>query len=47
VFAIWSHGQTSDDLDDGRFRFGRDVTDLATAASDNIVMVKATYWIGL
>ena len=47
VFAIWSHGQTSDTLDDGRFRFGRDVTDLATARSDNIVMVKANYWIGL
>ncbi|HET9624660.1 MAG TPA: DUF5916 domain-containing protein [Kofleriaceae bacterium] len=47
VFAIWSHGQTSDALDDGRFRFGRDVTALTTAASENIVMVKANYWIGL
>ena len=47
VFAIWSHGQTSDQLDDGRFRFGRDVADLGRAATDNIVMVKANYWIGL
>jgi len=47
VFAIWSHGRTSDTLDDGRFRIGRDLTDLATAASENIVMVKANYWIGL
>jgi len=47
VFAIWSHGQTSDQLDDGRFRLGRDLADLGRAATDNIVMVKANYWIGL
>jgi hypothetical protein len=47
VFAIWSHGQTSDSLDDGRFRFGRDLSDLASSRSENIVMVKANYWIGL
>jgi hypothetical protein len=47
VFAIWSHGRTNDTLDNGRFQLGRDLSDLATAASDNIVMVKANYWIGL
>jgi hypothetical protein len=47
VFAIWSHGQTDSDLDDGRLHFGRDVTALATTASENIVMVKVNYWIGL
>ncbi|HEU4728174.1 MAG TPA: DUF5916 domain-containing protein [Kofleriaceae bacterium] len=47
VFAIWSHGQTSDQLDDGRLRLGRDLTDLSTADSENIVMVKANYWFGL
>jgi hypothetical protein len=47
VFAIWSHGQTSTAFDDGHLRFGRDVSDLGTAASENIVMVKANYWIGL
>ena len=47
VFAIWSHGQTSDALDDGRFRLGRDLADLGRASSENIVMVKANYWIGL
>ena len=47
VFAIWSHGQTSDELDDGRFRAGRDLADLGSAASEDIVMVKANYWIGL
>jgi len=47
LFAIWSHGQTSDAFDDGHFRFGRDATDLATAASENVIMVKANYWFGL
>ena len=47
VFAIWSHGRTSDALDDGRLRFGRDLSDLATTRSENIIMVKANYWIGL
>ncbi|HEU4733658.1 MAG TPA: DUF5916 domain-containing protein [Kofleriaceae bacterium] len=47
VFAIWSHGRTSDALDDGRFRLGRDLSDLATVASDNLVMVKVNYWFGL
>jgi hypothetical protein len=47
VFAIWSHGRTSDTFDDGRLRVGRDLGDLGTAASENVVMVKANYWIGL
>jgi hypothetical protein len=47
VFAIWSHGQTSDTFSDGRFRFGRDLSDLGSAPSENVVMVKANYWIGL
>jgi uncharacterized protein DUF5916/cellulose/xylan binding protein with CBM9 domain len=47
VFAIWSHGRTSDTFDDGRFQAGRDLHDLGTAASENVVMVKANYWIGL
>jgi len=47
VFAIWSHGRTSDAFDDGNLRFGRDLGDLATTRAENIVMVKANYWIGL
>jgi hypothetical protein len=47
VFAIWSHGRTSEAFDDGRFRIGRDLADLGSAASENVVMVKANYWIGL
>jgi len=47
VFAIWTHGRTSDDLADGSLRLGRDLGDLARTASENVVMVKASYWIGL
>jgi hypothetical protein len=45
VFAIWSHGQASDD--GTMFDLGSDLTRLARSASEDIVMVKATYWIGL
>jgi hypothetical protein len=46
VFAIWSHGQSSDAFADGRSRLGRDVSDLLSARSEDVVMVKANYWIG-
>ena len=46
VYAIWSHGRTSA-IDDGRFMLGRDLEGLFDARGENIVMVKANYWIGL
>ncbi|HEU0031359.1 MAG TPA: DUF5916 domain-containing protein [Kofleriaceae bacterium] len=46
VFAIWSHGQSASG-DDGRFRLGNDLRTLGEADSEDIVMVKANYWIGL
>ncbi len=46
IFAIWSHGRTSQ-TDDGRFRLGEDLRGLAGADQENLVMVKANYWIGL
>jgi hypothetical protein len=46
VFAIWSHGRTSD-ATDGRFDLGRDLSALGRAEAENVVMVKANYWIGL
>jgi hypothetical protein len=46
IYAIWSHGRTSS-LDDGRFRIGRDLEGLLDARGENVVMVKANYWIGL
>jgi hypothetical protein len=45
VFAIWSHGQGSDDA--SRFNLGNDLVSLGGAPQENIVMVKANYWIGL
>jgi Domain of unknown function (DUF5916) len=46
LFAIWSHGRTHE-ASDGRFELGRDLSGLASASGDNVVMVKANYWIGL
>jgi hypothetical protein len=46
VFAIWSRGQTSNALDDGQFRLGRDVSDLLSARSNDTLLIKASYWIG-
>lgn len=46
AFAIWSHGQ-SDVGTDGSFDLGRDVTALARADSEDVVMVKVNYWVGL
>jgi len=45
VFAIWSHGQSNSDA--SRFDLGNDLANLARASGENIVMVKANYWIGL
>jgi hypothetical protein len=46
VFAISSHGQTSTGTD-GRLQLGNDLSALVRASEQNLVMVKANYWIGL
>jgi hypothetical protein len=46
VFAIWSHGRTSE-TDDGVLSIGRDLRALGSSEMENVVMVKANYWIGL
>jgi hypothetical protein len=46
VFAIWSHGRTHA-VDDGRLDLGNDLSNLAGAPAEHIVMIKANYWIGL
>jgi Domain of unknown function (DUF5916)/Carbohydrate family 9 binding domain-like len=46
IFAIWSHGRTSTS-DDGRVRLRHDLAGLLDARGENVVMVKANYWIGL
>ena len=47
VFAIWSHGRTSDASTTAGSDLGRDLRALGSADSENVVMVKANYWIGL
>ena len=46
LFFIWSH-QISDAFYDGRYRLGSDLWDLARTPSEDVVMVKLNYWIGL
>ncbi|MCA9675266.1 MAG: carbohydrate binding family 9 domain-containing protein [Kofleriaceae bacterium] len=46
VFFIWSHGRSSDD-DSGDFRLGHDLRALADARGENLVMVKANFWVGI
>lgn len=46
VFAIWSHGRTGDG-DNGHFSIARDLGGLGDTEGENVVMVKANYWIGL
>ncbi len=46
VFAIWSHGRTSEG-EDGHFGLRDDLRELRKADGENVVMLKANYWIGL
>jgi hypothetical protein len=46
VFVIWNHGQTNQ-FDDGRFLLGHELDELKQTPGENVVMVKANYWIGL
>jgi len=46
IFAIWSHGQTAFG-DDGRFQLGRELGSLGDTKGEDVVLVKANYWIGL
>jgi hypothetical protein len=46
VFLIWNHGQTNQ-FDDGRFLLAHDLDELKQTPGENVVMVKANYWIGL
>jgi hypothetical protein len=46
LFLVWSHGRTAEDPF-GDYRFGRDVSDLWSAAGTNTLLVKFSYWLGL
>ncbi len=46
LFVVWSHGRT-DSSDDGRFRFGNEVSSLWNAPGTNVLLLKVSYWFGV
>ena len=46
MFLIWSHGQ-SDFIENGSYRLGAGLSDLLRAPSEDVVMLKVNYWVGL
>ncbi|GMV06636.1 MAG: hypothetical protein AMXMBFR53_29120 [Gemmatimonadota bacterium] len=45
LFLVWQQSR-ADELDGGRFEFGRGSRAMFGADADNVFMLKATYWIG-
>jgi hypothetical protein len=45
LYAVWTE-QREDTTNAGNFRFGRDARKLFTAPSDDVFLVKMTYWLG-
>jgi len=45
LYAVWTE-QREDDTHPGDFRAGRDLSRLFSASSDDVFLVKITYWIG-
>ncbi len=46
LFVVWSQGRT-DYVNDGRLRFEQDVDRLLGAPGTNVLLIKASYWLGL
>lgn len=46
LFFIWSQGR-SDVVEDGRFRVGHDLRELARADGEHVLLAKLTFWFGL
>jgi hypothetical protein len=46
LFVIWSHDRSASD-DDGRFRIGPELGDLARIAGEHVLLLKLTYWWGV
>lgn len=46
VFLVWQQSR-EDAIDDGDFDFGRDASGLWRADSDNVLILKVNYWLGL
>lgn len=45
LYAVWTQQREQEEVD-GPFRFGRGLSRLMDVASDNVVMVKLSYWFG-
>ena len=45
LFLVWSQGRSDDDTD-GQFRFNHDVSQLLNTRATNVLLIKASYWIG-
>jgi Domain of unknown function (DUF5916) len=45
LYAVWTE-QREDSSDPGQFRLRRDAAALVRAPSNDVVLVKMTYWIG-
>jgi hypothetical protein len=46
LFLVWTQDRSTD-LSEGDFDLGRDVGDLYSTGSDNVFLVKLTYWLGI
>jgi hypothetical protein len=46
LFLVWTQDRNTT-LSTGRFDLGRDLGDLLDRGSDNVFLVKATYWVGI
>jgi len=44
LFVVWQHGQ-EDYVNDGRFQFGQNLSDLFATPSTNTVLVKFSRWL--
>ena len=45
LFLVWSQGRSDDDTE-GQFRFNHDVSQLFNTRATNVLLIKASYWIG-
>jgi hypothetical protein len=46
LFVVWTQGRDQSDRDVGTFSASRDYRNLFAARPDNVVLVKAAYWVG-
>jgi hypothetical protein len=46
AYLVWTQSRY-DDEDNGSFNFGKSMDKLINAESDNIFMIKLTYWLNI